>query len=61
MMYEQVCNECSYNYGKLLLINHLTKKMENLNASPKLTFGEAVKACFKKYATFKGRARRSEY
>ncbi len=35
--------------------------MENLNASPKLTFGEAVKACFKKYATFKGRARRSEY
>lgn len=26
MMYEQVSNECSYNYGKLLLINYLTKK-----------------------------------
>lgn len=26
-----------------------------------MSFGEAVKTCFSKYATFKGRARRSEY
>lgn len=60
-MYERISHERSCNYGKHLLINYLTKKTENLNASPKLTFVEAVKACFKKYATFKGRARRSEY
>ena len=30
-------------------------------ATKSLTFMEAVKTCFKKYATFKGRARRSEY
>lgn len=29
--------------------------------SSKLTFGEAVSECFRKYATFSGRARRSEY
>ena len=28
---------------------------------PMMSFGEAVKTCFKKYATFSGRARRSEY
>lgn len=28
---------------------------------PKLTFGEAVAECFNNYATFSGRARRSEY
>lgn len=28
---------------------------------PMLTFGEAISNCFKKYATFTGRARRSEY
>ncbi|MDY2827713.1 MAG: DUF805 domain-containing protein [Sodaliphilus sp.] len=28
---------------------------------PRLTFGEAVKTCLKKYADFTGRARRSEY
>ena len=28
---------------------------------PRMSFLEAVKACFKKYATFRGRARRSEY
>ena len=26
-----------------------------------MSFGEAIKACFQKYATFSGRARRSEY
>ncbi len=30
-------------------------------ATKSLTFMEAVKTCFKKYATFKGRARRSEF
>ncbi len=29
--------------------------------APRLTFGEAVKTCLKKYADFTGRARRSEY
>ena len=29
--------------------------------APQVTFGEAISVCFKKYATFKGRARRSEY
>ena len=28
---------------------------------PMMSFGEAVKTCFKKYVTFSGRARRSEY
>lgn len=35
--------------------------MANTIALPKLSFGEAIKTCFKKYATFSGRARRSEY
>ena len=26
-----------------------------------MSFGEAIKVCFQKYATFSGRARRSEY
>ena len=30
-------------------------------ASPKLSFTDAVRQVFNKYATFKGRARRSEY
>lgn len=30
-------------------------------ASPKLSFSDAVRQVFNKYATFKGRARRSEY
>lgn len=30
-------------------------------ASPKLSFTEAVRQVFNKYVTFKGRARRSEY
>lgn len=60
-MYERISHERSCNYGKTFINQLFNKKMENLNASPKLTFGEAVKACFKKYATFKGRARRSEY
>lgn len=32
-----------------------------LNVKPTLSFGEAVSNCFNKYATFTGRARRSEY
>lgn len=32
-----------------------------MKALPQLTFVEAVKTCFKKYATFSGRARRSEF
>lgn len=35
--------------------------MENVIKTPSMTFGEAVKTCFKKYATFSGRARRSEF
>lgn len=31
------------------------------NPSRSLSFGEAVKTCYSKYATFSGRARRSEY
>lgn len=31
------------------------------NALPMMSFMESIKTCFKKYATFKGRARRSEY
>lgn len=31
------------------------------NALPMMSFIESVTTCFKKYATFKGRARRSEY
>lgn len=30
-------------------------------ATPTLSFGKAISNCFHKYATFKGRARRSEY
>lgn len=29
--------------------------------TPSMSFGEALKTCFKKYATFSGRARRSEF
>ena len=35
--------------------------MANVIATPMMSFGEAIKTCFKKYATFSGRARRSEY
>lgn len=37
--------------------------MENQKpqATPTLSFGKAISNCFHKYATFKGRARRSEY
>ena len=35
--------------------------MENVIKTPSMTFGEALKTCFKKYATFSGRARRSEF
>lgn len=36
--------------------------MSNSSVSlPKLSFGQAVLNCFSKYATFKGRARRSEF
>jgi len=35
--------------------------MENVIKTPSMSFGEALKTCFKKYATFKGRARRSEF
>ncbi len=34
---------------------------QNVKASPSLGFVDAVKICFQKYATFKGRARRSEF
>lgn len=33
----------------------------NLVPTPMMSFGEAVKTCFKKYANFNGRARRSEF
>lgn len=32
-----------------------------MKALPMMSFGESVKTCFKKYVTFSGRARRSEY
>ncbi|MBR4275526.1 MAG: DUF805 domain-containing protein [Prevotella sp.] len=32
-----------------------------MTALPMMSFGEAVKTCFKKYVDFSGRARRSEY
>lgn len=32
-----------------------------LKQLPQIGFGEAIKLCFSKYATFSGRARRSEY
>lgn len=32
-----------------------------MNATPSLTFMEAIKKCFANYANFKGRARRSEF
>ncbi len=32
-----------------------------MKATPMMSFVEAVKTCFSKYATFSGRARRSEY
>lgn len=35
--------------------------MENVIKTPSMSFGEALKTCFKKYATFSGRARRSEF
>lgn len=35
--------------------------MANLPQSPQMSFAEAIKTCFNKYATFSGRARRSEY
>jgi len=34
---------------------------QNTNVRPQLTFGEAISSGFKNYATFTGRARRSEY
>lgn len=35
--------------------------MANVKATPMMGFVEAVKTCFSKYATFSGRARRSEF
>lgn len=35
--------------------------MENYVSTPTLSFVQAIKNCFSKYACFKGRARRSEY
>ena len=35
--------------------------MENVKALPMMSFGEAIKTCFQKYAKFSGRARRSEF
>ena len=35
--------------------------MENVIQTPSLSFGEALQNCFKKYVTFSGRARRSEF
>ncbi len=35
--------------------------MENVVKTPSMSFGEALKTCFKKYVTFSGRARRSEF
>lgn len=32
-----------------------------MKALPMMSFGESLKTCFKKYVTFSGRARRSEY
>lgn len=37
----------------------MTNNIQNPTCS--LSFGEAVKTCYSKYATFSGRARRSEY
>ena len=31
------------------------------NATPMMSFGDAVKTCFSKYCNFNGRARRSEF
>lgn len=35
--------------------------MGNYQSSPSMSFGKAIKTCFKKYANFSGRARRSEF
>lgn len=35
--------------------------MTQMSSNPQMSFGAAVSTCFRKYATFKGRARRSEY
>ena len=35
--------------------------MEKVIQTPSMSFGEALKTCFKKYANFSGRARRSEF
>ena len=35
--------------------------MANVTATPMMGFVEAIKTCFSKYATFSGRARRSEF
>lgn len=35
--------------------------MTQQKANSQMSFGAAVSTCFRKYATFKGRARRSEY
>lgn len=35
--------------------------MTQMSSNPQMSFGAAVSTCFRKYATFQGRARRSEY
>ena len=47
---------------KLYLLKNKTMEQNSIReASPKLSFTDAVRQVFNKYATFKGRARRSEY
>lgn len=39
----------------------LNQGWQEMNLNSKMSFGEAIAQCFSKYATFSGRARRSEY
>lgn len=50
----------SNSYGQTEFASRPHSTRYSAEAS-KLTFGEAVSECFRKYATFSGRARRSEY
>jgi uncharacterized membrane protein YhaH (DUF805 family) len=62
------CPKCGHPNGSQtgnIAANYLTTPSgfpsTATNATPKMEFGVAVKTFFKKYADFKGRARRSEF
>ena len=59
------CQQCGFEHDPLAVVcikcGIELKKFNNSKSSKIMSFGEAIKTCFTKYATIKGRASRAEY